>query len=242
MQISCGLFCNLARLFYRHAPLPNHHDFYILRDWAWPFNNAPLTRSRPIKFPVRGSTGLNFVQRYHGFSKRRCFSLFSLTAPPPSYSLCHSSHIIHYRVQYGDRSFNSRACNESNPCKQTTSETFQIPFKAFSGRWLLTVNRQNCVIFEFSKLRANIAAFEKENISWNVQIWKSLRSMFLLPRKENYQTPESCINWREGAGVGVKGSTKLTWEMFFNKSLNTTATNHSVKGFNQAFFSHSEDS
>jgi len=50
------------------------------------------------------------------------------------------------------------------------------------------------------------------------------------------------MNWREGAGVGVKGFTKLTWEMFFNKSLNTTATNHSVKGFNQAFFSHSEDS
>ena len=66
--------------------------------------------------------------------------------------------------------------------------------------------------------------------------------MFLLPRKENYQTPEPCINWREGAGVDVKGSTKLNWEMFFNKSLNTTATNHSVKGFNQAFFSHSEDS
>ena len=44
---------------------------------------APLTRSRPIKFPVRGSTGLNFVLTYHGFSKRRCFSLFSLTAPPP---------------------------------------------------------------------------------------------------------------------------------------------------------------
>lgn len=202
---------------------------------------APLTRSRPINFPVRGSTGLNFVLTYHGFSKRRFF-LFSPLPPPPSYSLCHSSHIIHYRVQYGDRSFNSRACNESNPCKQTTSETFQIPFKAFSSRSLWTVNRPNCVIFAFSKLRANIAAFEKDNITWNVQIWKSLRSMFLLPRKENYQTPEPCINWRERAGVGVQGSTRLTWEMFFNKSLNTTATNHSVKGFNQAFFSHSEDS
>ena len=96
MQISCGLFCNLARLFYHHAPLPNHHDFYILRDWAWPFNNAYCSvdtlSTNAIKFPVRGSTGLNFVLANHWFSKRRCFSLFSLTAPPPThYVTCPTS-------------------------------------------------------------------------------------------------------------------------------------------------------
>ena len=171
MQISCGLFCNLVRLFYRHAPLPNHHDFYILRDWAWPFHNAycSVDALPTNEIPRPRFDGFEFCPNKSWVLEEAMFFLFS-PLPPPSYSLCHSSHIIHYRVQYGDRSFNSRACNESNPCKQTTSETFQIPFKAFTSRSLRTVNRPNCVIFAFSKLRANIAAFEKDNISWNVQI------------------------------------------------------------------------
>lgn len=185
--------------------------------------NVSVTPSRPIKNPVRGGRDLNFILRNQGF--RTGGVLLSSLLPHLLVTLWHVPDLPPpCPIRWPD--FRISSLQQKVPPATRLFQTFHNPCKAFTERCLWTVGSQNRVIFEFSKLRANTTVFEKENISWNVQIRNSLKSIFLLPSKENYQAPEVCMNWREGGVVGVEGSIHLTLEMFFDKSLNTTATNH----------------
>lgn len=180
--------------------------------------NVSVTPSRPIKNPVRGGRDLNFILRNQGF--RTGGVLLSPLLPHLLVTLWHVPDLPPpCPIRWPD--FRISSLQQKVPPATRLFQTFHNPCKAFTERCLWTVGSQNRVIFEFSKLRANTTVFEKENISWNVQIRNSLKSIFLLPSKENYQAQKCAwIDEREEWWV-LKAPFTWLWKCF--------STSHSIQ-------------